>query len=82
MDDVRSLLACSRRSDSRVRAKNNASQRARKNEGRLRNFARALLSERLEQARSLHALVVLRVYNVIPVKVKIVLLRHTKKCVA
>ena len=63
-----SSLACSRRSDSGARAKNIASERAGKNEGRLgkrtRNrpplvfpalslalfFARAPLSERLEQA--------------------------------
>ena len=66
-----SSLACSRRSDSGVRAKNIASERAGKNEGRLGKrtreptslrffpalslalfFARAPLSERLEQAIS------------------------------
>ena len=52
-------VACSRRSDSGARAKNKASERAGKNEGRLGRlpalslalfFARAPLSERLEQA--------------------------------
>ena len=66
-----SSLACSRRSDSGARAKNIASERAGKNEGRLGKrtrepasprffpalslalvFARAPLSERLEQAIS------------------------------
>jgi len=45
-------IACSRRSDSGARAKNKARERAgkKKNEGRL-FFARAPLSERLEQAK-------------------------------
>jgi len=69
--EIWKTLACSRRSDSGVWAKNKASERAGKNEGRLGKrvrdsgargknkgsfarfiFARAPLSERLEQART------------------------------
>ena len=62
------MVACSKRSDSGARAKNKASERAGKNEGRLGErtslpsffpalplalvFARAPLSERLEQANT------------------------------
>ena len=44
-------VACSRRSDSGARAKNKASERAGKKRGKAIFFARAPLSERLEQAK-------------------------------